>query len=301
MNTSRPYDQPFNQENVEALKRSFASTASHLICEDFVDRLEQFKNSNKGTSEQRAIISQLLLSCHLTTESALLLLYNGRTWDSEILLRSVIEGTIRFIYLLEGSGAFLDERFKEYWHHLPDIGELKRSNRVRNFLEQVSDPNAGEWRSLKEQLLSEDEEKSIRAAWPRQQRKEMEQRWAFNEITASMLRRNPEDAFLQMLATLSHGYGNSSHLIHMDGEGVGMIWERSQRPEERRYAVEAAHAARIASDAISFACIRDFHSRKTAGVSATEIFQRQAGLHAFLDTLKPIAQRWNDVEYGPNP
>jgi hypothetical protein len=41
------------------------------------------------------VLNLLGLSCHTTGESALLLTRFGRVWDTEIVLRSVLEGTAK--------------------------------------------------------------------------------------------------------------------------------------------------------------------------------------------------------------
>src|SRR5579864_8176641 len=60
-------------------------------------------------------IGQLLaLSCHSTSESTLFLVSAHRYWDAEILLRSVLEGTYKYIYLTMGEPAEREQRAHDY-------------------------------------------------------------------------------------------------------------------------------------------------------------------------------------------
>jgi hypothetical protein len=61
-----------------------------------------------------------------------------------------------------------------------------------------------------------------------------------------------------MFAHLAHGYGMSSHLLHKDADGVGMVWERYGRDFERQTAVKLGHSARVVSDVCTFAQLRLF-------------------------------------------
>jgi len=72
------------------------------------------------------VIAQLQISCHLTSESTLLLILNCKIWDADILLRSVLEGTFKLIFLLKGSNEEQISKAKEYWELLPDIMRLRR-------------------------------------------------------------------------------------------------------------------------------------------------------------------------------
>ena len=44
------------------------------------------------------VLRLLLINSHITSESALLLIGQVRLWDAEMLIRSVLEGTVRFLY-----------------------------------------------------------------------------------------------------------------------------------------------------------------------------------------------------------
>src|SRR5207253_1207493 len=84
-------------------------------------------------------------------------------------------------------------------------------------------------------------------------RQRIEHRWSFAEICQS-LKRSGEglDKFGHML----FNYGMSSHIAHQDIDGIGMVWDRNQRCDKRRSAVELAHAARLVSDVSVMSLLR---------------------------------------------
>ena len=51
----------------------------------------------------RFVSTQLYLSCHFSSQSSLILLREGHEWDADIINRSVIEGVVKYIFMLQGS------------------------------------------------------------------------------------------------------------------------------------------------------------------------------------------------------
>jgi hypothetical protein len=54
--------------------------------------------------------------CRMTSRSCIILLNHSNNFDASILMRSIIHGTVKFIFLLKGSG---DDRVEEYTKLLP--------------------------------------------------------------------------------------------------------------------------------------------------------------------------------------
>ena len=77
-----------------------------------------------------------------------------------------------------------------------------------------------------------------------------------------------------------------------------MVWDRYRRDPDRQAACTLAHAARLISDACSFAQLRlrfllGACSASCAGVD--EIYRQYQGLFADFDRAQ---EHFNDVEYG---
>lgn len=69
------------------------------------------------------------------------------------------------------------------------------------------------------------------------QRKVIERKWSFYNLAIHF-----------KMQGLFYQYGMWSHLTHKDSDGVGMIWERSQRDPKERGSINDSQIARIISD-----------------------------------------------------
>jgi hypothetical protein len=70
---------------------------------------------------ERRTIGELASATARTSESALLLCAYGQLWDAEVLMRSVLEGTLKFAYLLQSRDT-LAVRHREYADDLFALG-----------------------------------------------------------------------------------------------------------------------------------------------------------------------------------
>ena len=198
---------------------------------------------------------------------------NLRLWDADVVVRSVTEGSLKFAFLLLGDAAERKTKLHEYEHVLFELSALKRSARVEEILAVM--PADEDSQSLRELVLSPEHAEQIRAAYPREVRRTIEQRWSFGEICAALKRTGTPG--LSHLGLMMYNFGMSSHVAHQDIVGVGMAWDRNGRSVERREAVELAHGARMISDVTVMSWIR-----------AHFLYQR-CGLN--IDRLKPFMAR----------
>ena len=190
-------------------------------------------------------IHQLSASCFLSSESALFLIARGRLWDAEILVRAVFEGTLKLAYLCVPDEPVRTTRHREFAYDLMEIGRLRSHERAQEALALWGRDHEAT-RPLTDMLLSEEQAAEIRATYPSNRRNELAQRWSFTGLVRALEDDEPEQ--VRGLKSLLHGYRMSSHLIHKDVEGVGMVWEREERELPRREAVTRSHGARLCSD-----------------------------------------------------
>ena len=181
---------------------------------------------------------QLFLQCQLTSESIICLLGERKEWDASILLRSVMEGTAKYLYILQGNKNETLEKAYEFWCILPEIVDVKHSDRVKDLYTKLAIPQKSPFADL---VLDEQEHKSLLNKYSRADRKKIEQRWAFSEILKSF-----ENTDLEPFKALFFEYGMCSHLAHMDAVGVGMTRERILTSSPNRDIIQLAHIAKIA-------------------------------------------------------
>jgi hypothetical protein len=202
----------------------------------------------------RFVSAQLFIDCQLTSESVLILVREGKEWDADLVNRSLMEGSIKYVYMLLGDAPEMVRKAREYWEILPRFAAIRRSDRVKRFIREIPGAGSLQWRPFHDLVLSDQEVEVARQGMNRKQRAALEETWSFFGITRQFLATG--DEALGLLVHLAHGYGTSSHLIHKDGDGVAMVWERYRRESADRTSVRLAHAARVVSDVCAFAKIR---------------------------------------------
>ncbi len=241
-------------------------------------------------------VNGLTVSCHLTSESTVLLVAHGRLWDAEILLRSVTEGSLKVAFLCAGDEAERATKAEEYGKTLPDIATIRRHQRLSAFFETVDDPDSPDWEQIKKILVSAEELLQLERAYPRKVRQRIEERWSFFKIIEAFSKPDARLPGLAPARVLLYPYLMASHQTHQDADGVRLIWDRTRRSDARRLPLERAHAARELSDLAAMALIRTYavlvaHGGEHDAMKQT--FQRYDQLTADLAEAR---RAWWDVE-----
>lgn len=275
---------------------AWAAEASHLIGECF-DQAKPFVDKDyQGLPPLvRFVAAQLFIDCHLSSESALLLIQAGKEWDADLLSRSVMEGSVKLTYMLYGSATEVESKADEYWNVLPLFSVIRHGEHARSFLETVNNPDAPEWQPFKELLVEPEEVSDIRARYSKRERQALEERWSFTGICRFFAA--TDEPGLKDFAHLAHGYAMSSHLIHKDADSIGMIWERSTRDTIRQAAVTLGHSARVVSDACTFAKLRLLSLLRACGEQKSVVSVIDAKYAKLTAELTSANERFIDVEY----
>ncbi len=247
------------------------------------------------------VLSQLGISCHLTSESVFLLISNVKLWDSDILIRAVIEGTFKYLFLCVGNENEREIKLREYWDDLPEINRIKRHLRIQEFLAKVdgSGENSGadEWKPLRDMLLNLDELNDLQSRYPRKSRQQIEQKWAFNEIAQTIAKPEIDPGGYQAMKSMNFSYGMASHMVHQDADAISIIWDRNRREPERLASIELAHGARGLSDLISMAMARSIATFRLHGNDIKPVKELFASHESFLSEMNTAHKTWFDIEY----
>lgn len=241
-------------EESQRILMDLAARASHVLREYFTSISKYFDKESDIPIFERYVLKQIPISCHTTSESILILLANNRLWDNEMLIRSVLEGTLKFLYLTVGSDEEREKKIDEYWNLLPNINKIKRSSRAEEIYKYLPDNIAqkNDMKFIGRVILTEEEIQELREKYPRKYRKELEHRWSYSEIIKELSKQDKHKAFSGMF----HGYGIGSHLIHQDADAINYLIDHNQRIPERRIAKELAHGCRLISDVMTFSVLR---------------------------------------------
>jgi len=278
----------------EQLKK-WTALASHYIGEHF-DHCKPFLDVDyQGLHPMiRFVSTQLYLSCHFSSQSSLILLREAQEWDANIINRSIAEGVVKYVYMLQGTNKEKLDKVMEYWETLPDYAAVKRSERAHLFISAIDGYGKPEWRAIEDLALSDDEIERLRHDSNKKGRRQLEQKWSFSEILNGFAR----DEKMSALVHLAYNYGMNSHLVHKDGDGIGMVWERHTKDLEHQNAVKLAHIARSISDLCTFADIRSLFLMECCDGDKLFIATLKESYSDLFDGIKKAGRDFNEVEYG---
>ena len=127
-------------------------------------------------SSRNADLNHLVVSCHLTSESVMLLLIHGNVWDTDAIHRPVMEGTVRLRYLIEPSVQInKTDRYVEYSEVLREISVFDYSESCKKALNLTDiDLSGGFKRTLEEVVLTDEEAQAFREKFTRKERKKIQ-------------------------------------------------------------------------------------------------------------------------------
>ena len=281
---------------MDRILSTWAGLASHFIGECF-DAAKPYLDQDYDAIDPyvRFVSAQLFIDCHLSSESSLLLVQTGKEWDADLINRSVLEGTIKYIFLMHGNSDQVRQKAIEFWEKLPLFASIRRSDRARSFLDVVGNHDSSEWIPIKDLVLSDDDISRIKGESTKKERRSLDQKWSFSEITKGFAASDSEE--LKCFIHLSHGYGMSSRLIHKDGDGVGMVWERYRRSADEQVSVKLGHSARIVSDICTFSKMRLYRLLRFCGQDVSKIQTIEERYKDLFDELQTAERQFIQAEY----
>ena len=89
----------------------------------------------------------------------------------------------------------------------------------------------------------------------------------------------------------------ASHLVHQDADGIGIIWDRRNREQERRESLELAHGVREISDLLIMAMLRSLSTFKAHGADTKPVIDLLNSHEEFLSEMETAITTWLDIEY----
>lgn len=151
----------------------------------------------------------LFTTLHSTSESILILLLNHSIFDADVLLRTVMEGTIKYCYLMTGTDEEKKEKYIEYKINLTDMDRIfdhKKSSEAVDILKEFSSNST---KPFECDILSDSELMEIMSNYPKRFQNDLKQKWSYQSLLRSLAQVNPEyKAQLGTLATsLARNFG----------------------------------------------------------------------------------------------
>jgi hypothetical protein len=250
--------------------------------------------SGELNADLKRVVNTLTISCHLTSESSLILVGELKLWDAEMLVRSILEGTTKLLYICTGNNAERMQKAFEYEQILPEIKELNRHKRAEVLLSNAKNISDMGYEPIREALLSPEELSNLSIKYPKKIRKEYERKWSFSEIIYNLSKSGLPG--YRMLPSLAYGYGMGSHMTHQDADAIGMILDRNSRSPERRDFVELAHSGRLISDLIGLARGRAIAQANICSTSWKVYEKIDKMSQPMLDSVAIAQKEWWEFE-----
>lgn len=247
------------------------------------------------TKEERRTLGELLSACARSSESVLLLCAYGQVWDADVLSRSVVEGTLKTMYLLQSRENF-KQRYQEYANDLRYIARLKDHKKAQSLLDVVPNSEDHEWLPIREVLLSAAEVSDIEKQFERSMRRALDNKWGFTGLIGELSQSN--DPMFSGIAGLCHGYAMSSHILHADTIGTAIALERDARSEERRELAHLVHVMRLILDQLIFLKMRLVVGYRYVGDSGQSLIEVDGKIKKLDESFGDIYKRWLEIEYG---
>mgnify|MGYP001098866733 FL=1 len=219
---------------------------SNLMVDAFEDYLMYIRNVNfdKLDTNIGITVKQINTVCTQHSQAILHLILEDYLWETEGLLRTVMEGSIKLAYIACEPDQIENKMF-EFSRILPYINGTKRNKRIENILniadlsEKIRDADIYK-KILDCELPAIDENIN------RKNRNAIKRKWDFIAMIETI--QNSGIKELVNTTVLSYPYGMMSNIVHMDYDGLNYIFERYSRDEIERDKVNSLQICRQYSD-----------------------------------------------------
>lgn len=242
--------------------------SSDKIIKNFITLLSPLYK--KDLNEHQYATVSLFTSLHSTSESILILLLHGALFDADVLLRTVIEGTIKYCYLLNGNNDEKEKKYIEYKNILTDIDKLSEHRKALETLSIFTNFKITNSKlPFETNILTDDEVASLEKKYSSSMRNKIKKQWSFQQLLKKLAESNEE---YKKLFGLISTYSLTSHLIHYDWTGSSMRQAQITSSHFKENIVfDIAQAARILSNVLSFYLFRTAEYTKNYNLFSTEI------------------------------
>lgn len=265
----------------------FFIKADHLLKTMFFTLSPIYKD--KFGSEQDVTVP-LFTTLHSTSESILILLSNQAIFDADVLLRTVMEGTIKYCYLMTGSQKERHDKYIEYKYKLTEIDRLLdhfKALETINILMKHSDNSV---EPFKLSVLAENEVEQLQKIYPAKIRNEIKSRWSYQSLLRNLADHHPEyEAQLGSFST----YSLTSHFCHFDWTGVSSRQAQiADAPCEESVVFDVGHAIRIVANLLSFETFRVTEYMRGNNYNSTDTVKLSMDT---IDFINELIQKGNEI------
>lgn len=208
----------------------------------------------KEHGDNQDVTVPLFTTLHSTSESILILLLNQSIFDADVLLRTVMEGTIKYCYLMTGTVDEKKEKYIEYKIKLADISKISDHKKAIDAVDILREFSNNSTKPFECDILSDEKLSELKKQYPKKEQDKLKQKWSYQALLRSLAKANRE--YEAQLGTLST-YSLTSHFCHYDWIGVSSRNAQIVEAENPNAIIfDIMHSIRILSNVLSMELFR---------------------------------------------
>lgn len=273
---------------------TFSYRALELYRKLIMDIAPFYRKEANINEYNQIVLTELFTQLYSTGESILILTSYGDVWESDILLRTLFEGTIKYIYMMQDSLDKKSELVEEYYNIIPEmqkISDHEKAVEALNILKSVGIDK----HPFQVSILKEEELEKLKEKYSRIKIKQLSQKWSYKNILKDLIKKNSK---YELLSTTLYTYSFSSHLIHYDGECLkqrsGALIKNAVMNDET---LDLAHLLRIVSNVISLGAMRVSEYAKVYNLDRGQYEKNLNDNFTFLKEIEEISNKAVDGQY----
>ncbi len=263
----------------------FSSRALEL-CRNLTFGIAPFYKNEANINEfNQIVLTELFTQLYSTGESILMLTSHTAIWEADILLRTLFEGTIKYILMTQDCLREKSNLIEEYYNIVPEMQKIsdheKAAEAINIFKSKGIDKHPFQC-----SLLNEEELEKLKEKYPKNRVREISQKWSYKNILKKLIEK--DNKYEVLVATL-YTYSFSSHLIHYDGECLqqraGALMNSAVKNDEL---IDFAHLLRIISNVVSLGTLRVSEYMKVYNLDVKQYEKDLNDNFAFLNEIEEI-------------
>lgn len=200
-----------------------------------VSSVSDFNLTKNLSTEQFSTIIKYILG---RANTVMMLANEELEWDGEIILRSMLEASLKLLSIIDSEPKELAERLEQYWVTLELFESKRRSDKAKEMIKQ-GQPDY----YFNVMVLSEQDEARLlqHPEWGNQaHRSKIKEAWSFTGILKAVV-----DRSFIAIPMLSYYYKMASHVAHADATAVAVINERSKREVHHKNLASFANCLKL--------------------------------------------------------
>ena len=124
----------------------------------------------------------LFTTLHFTSESILVLLMNQAVFDADILLRTTMEGTVKYCFLMTGESKERLQKIKEYKEELSEIDALTDHKKAVETVEILKEFSYNSTKPFELSILPDDVFHDLENRYSAKRRNELKHKWSYQYL-----------------------------------------------------------------------------------------------------------------------